>query len=689
MSSNATHPSPSWLDSSPAFLIDGYWPPLFPRIEYDARELLGRAQDLGCSVVRFPSVGKWATYPSAIMPPHPDLGGRDLVAETLAEADRRGMKVALYLSVGHALPQTLVREMRPHWGALLDDGVWPRPRQFFGGEGVLPIDTFGPYWADLLAMVDELLGRYEIDALYLDGPYFGWHFWEGLISQTEATRQVFETETGRPLPRNDDTASPDGKVFWAWAAQRLIRLFSEIRQRATARGNVPVLFNLCAGQVGTENIADDLIALGDGCLLERIMGGLKGFAKARRAETFVWQYASHHTYWPRFSSPDLERRTVFAAGETVRMGGRPIYANAGRFAYAFPPASEIAAAFQNVGVLSRRLARAQKVPHCHILSVDAPLTHGPAGGAQETVTALLEVLENAAIGAEVRLEDTFANPPPVLLVPSSLDPKLLPVALLEEYVVRGGLLVAFLGGPEAAELADLQELLSLRPFALAPDEEDRLHLHRFEDFAGVAGDVSRLQDGWHGYDLYLADGERRMPLGRVPVWQPDREVDVLASVVTGTDWKAVTPAVWTCERGLGRVVTVATDADFVCALTGDKIVSDFVSGLIRRYCPPIPALRFADNERSGTRATFFRDENDWSLVLADGFHEGSSPRILPEMAISLPEGTRILKVETTPPLPDLRVEIGTGSVILKGASLCGHLGVHLHCQNQNHVEAKR
>ncbi len=54
------------LNVSPAFLIDGYWPPLYPRIEYDAELLLGRAKELGCSVVRFPSVGKWATYPSEI-----------------------------------------------------------------------------------------------------------------------------------------------------------------------------------------------------------------------------------------------------------------------------------------------------------------------------------------------------------------------------------------------------------------------------------------------------------------------------------------------------------------------------------------------------------------------------------------------------------------------------------------------
>ncbi len=679
--------SPSWLDGSPSFLIDGYWPPLFPKIEYDAREMLGRAKALGCSVIRFPSVGKWATYPSTIMPPHPELGGRDLVRETLEEARRLDMRVALYLSVGHALPGTLVREMRPQWGALLDGGVWPEPRQFFGGEGVLPIDTFGPYWDDLLAMVDELLGRYEVDALYLDGPYYGWHFWEGLISQTDATRRLFETETGRPLPRNDDTANPHREAFWQWAAQRLLRLFGEIQKRASARGNIPVLFNLCAGQVGSENIADDLIKLGDGCLLERIMGGLKGFAKARRADKFVWQYASHHTYWPRFSSPDYERKTVFAAGETVRLGGRPIYANAGRFAYHFPPGQEIVDAFQNVGTLSHRLADARKSPHCHILSIDAPLTHGQAGGTQETVTALLDVLESHAISTEVRLEDTFADPPPVLLVPSSLDPDLLPVSLLESYVERGGLLLVFLGASHPDLSPALSELLSLRPLKLSSDEERELRLHRFEDFAGVAGDPLRLQEGWHGYDLYLAKGEQRMPLGKVPVYQPAGEVDVLASVVTGTDWRALTPAIWSYQKGQGRIITVATDTDFICGLAADSIVSDLVADLVGSYCPPKPALRFPDGACPGLRAGFYRSETEWSLVLADGLQEGATVRDLPGMEITLPEGTKILEVETSPPDAGIRVVVQGGSAVLRGATLRGHLGVHL--KYKNYVKTER
>ncbi len=49
------------------------------------------------------------------MPPHPDLGGRDLIAETIAAARKLDTRVVLYLSVGHALPESLVRGSRLDW----------------------------------------------------------------------------------------------------------------------------------------------------------------------------------------------------------------------------------------------------------------------------------------------------------------------------------------------------------------------------------------------------------------------------------------------------------------------------------------------------------------------------------------------------------------------------------------------
>ncbi|TXI80050.1 MAG: hypothetical protein E6Q40_15310, partial [Cupriavidus sp.] len=388
------------LNVSPAFLIDGYWPPLYPRIEYDAEVMLGRAKELGCSVVRFPSVGKWATYPSEIMPPHPDLGGRDLIAETIEAARRLDTRVVLYLSVGHALPESLVRASRPDWGALEDDGNQPRSRQFFGGEGVVPLDTFGRYWTDILRMVDELLGRYEVAALYLDGPYYGWHYWEGLISQAAGTRETYLRETGRALPRNADGVTAEVRDFWRWAADKLLTLFQEIRTRAGAAG-VPVMFNLCAGKAGCEDISDKLLALADGCLLERIMGGLKGFAKARRAGCFVWQYASHHTYWPRLSSPTLESDVLFAASETVRYGGRSIYANAGRFAYSMPDVG-LQQAFQLLGEQSSWLAHASKVVQAVVVLPSEVPSAGHGAGIPRSVPALIDAFDSGSLSAEAR-----------------------------------------------------------------------------------------------------------------------------------------------------------------------------------------------------------------------------------------------------------------------------------------------
>ena len=55
------------------------------------------------NAVRLGTIGKYAYYPTMMLL-HPDIGSRDLLAETLEACHREGYKVIPYFPVAHPLP---------------------------------------------------------------------------------------------------------------------------------------------------------------------------------------------------------------------------------------------------------------------------------------------------------------------------------------------------------------------------------------------------------------------------------------------------------------------------------------------------------------------------------------------------------------------------------------------------------
>lgn len=126
-------------------LLDGYWPPFAPELSFDAGRAAALCERCGADSVRFGSIGKYAFYPSRVYPPHPDLGGRDL----LREMTETGVKVVCYVPVGHGVPRSWVERLHPDWVCRDDAGAMlaPRGQEFhFGGEPLLSICAFGDYW---------------------------------------------------------------------------------------------------------------------------------------------------------------------------------------------------------------------------------------------------------------------------------------------------------------------------------------------------------------------------------------------------------------------------------------------------------------------------------------------------------------------------------------------------------------
>ena len=87
-----------WIQTARVFLIDAYQPPFAPKFEYDAEALAKTMVEMHANTVRIATMGKYATIQGVRFSRHPDLGTRDVLAETIAACKPRGIRtVALHL----------------------------------------------------------------------------------------------------------------------------------------------------------------------------------------------------------------------------------------------------------------------------------------------------------------------------------------------------------------------------------------------------------------------------------------------------------------------------------------------------------------------------------------------------------------------------------------------------------------
>src|SRR5437762_8729538 len=123
-----------WLNTSRIFLVDAYQPPFAPKLEFDAEKLAQTMQDMHANVVRMSSMGKYATVQGVRFSTHPDQGNRDLLAEMIAAAKPRGIRVIPYISTGHKLAWSMITRDYPDYAQRTKPGGGPDRDHMYVGE---------------------------------------------------------------------------------------------------------------------------------------------------------------------------------------------------------------------------------------------------------------------------------------------------------------------------------------------------------------------------------------------------------------------------------------------------------------------------------------------------------------------------------------------------------------------------
>ncbi len=312
------------------FLYDAYWPPFAPELAYDPAYGIELCKKAGANAIRFGSIGKYAMYPSRIIPHHPKLDGRNLLQETIEIGEKEGIKVIGYIPVGHALPGSWLRKLKPEWifrdkrGNVVSPGEQNR---HFGGEPLLSVCSFGAYRRDIIEVVNEITGH-DVYAAYLDGPCQGWGA-EDKICQCEACQTRYKSETGGELPDIGDDRERL-KDYLEWGRKNLFDLLREIREIAEKK-NLLLMMNRTPALLCGSRCEVEMLKLTDCFLIESERGGIEGASVAQALGRDIWNYTNRHTWHPRLSNPDSERHSLHQGRLTLSLGGIPIVSYAGRF----------------------------------------------------------------------------------------------------------------------------------------------------------------------------------------------------------------------------------------------------------------------------------------------------------------------------------------------------------------------
>lgn len=544
-------PAYDWLRRSRTLLYDAYWPPFHPRLAYDPAHGVATAQAMQADAIRFGTIGKWALFPSAHMPHHPELGGRDLLAETVAAAHAAGIRVVGYVPVAHGLPEAVVAT-KPGWAFVLDDGRAPAPIRHFAAPALVPVCPFGPYREAILAIAREVVDH-QVDALYLDGPYYAW-IWNG-ICQCPSCQRLYRAETGEALPSNAEAAADPAGARVArhrdWVAGRLVALVEDLRAVARRR-DLPLVFNGCVAEYLRGEWQQRIIAAADGILLESARGGIKGVGRGVHLDKMVWNYTHAHTSFPRLSTVESEEQDELNGRLATAQGAAPIVSYAGRFLLPGSERGPVARLFADLARLAPLAAGSEPVPHAAVISaMDLQPTEGwnkeHRAGHDAHLYAAAGLLRDAGVQQVVLPREALTDPrlaryaAVVLAGVGELRPA--EEAALTAWMEAGGTLLA--SGPLPA--AQMRALCGAEPWQ--PD-------------AATAATLAALR--WDQidatYDQYLAaDAASGLPAGRHPFAEPQpvralAGTSVLAHAVTGEDGTPLLPLLLEHRHGRGRAL---------------------------------------------------------------------------------------------------------------------------------------
>ena len=653
----------NWIQTARVFLIDAYQPPFAPKLEYDAEALARTMVEMHANTVRISTMGKYATIQGVRFSTHPDLGARDVLAETIAACKPRGIRTVAYISTGHKLAWSMVTKDYPEYAQRVRPGGGPDRQHMYVGEDHGTVCWNTPYRKAYLDLVEHVVRDYAVDGVYFD-TWRPFYFWPGLkVCYCDGCRNGFQHASGKVIPwheREADYTQQDHEViaeYHQWYHEQVMGVLEEVRRVVKVHRDIPLIYNVNNAD-NMENEDPRILRAMDAFLYERghsLLERAEGVSLARAAGLGVWPYVGVYNNWPRVIPNGLDyQQEIFA---TAAFGGAPIIAQP----YAYVTQTEnrrwVSFPFAVLKDHERELEGAENVPYVAVVQA----TRNPPGHAQTGWFWSADV-RSSTLGAFAAClyghVQVSSVPQSVLDEPEKLAryrvlyladiPQLTPRRRenIEQFVGNGGGLLACYGtslygaAGERLERFELESLLRVRP--AHPQGELAATLNSYRCMTGGPN------------DLYLtphaaSDG----PLVPLGYFEPVEVLDggsLMMDIVTGDGRRPILPGVVTSTHGQGRVVYLASSLESLYGSTRQSALGNLLRKLVEVAAAAPPPCRVDAPPSLIANLTQHGHRRVLHLLNWTGDAENEANYLPPvenvAVRLTIPDGARVRRVST-------------------------------------------
>ena len=235
-----------WLRNARIFILDAFAYPLAPKIEFDADKLAATMADMHADTLRVATSGNYWLIPGTQFATAPDLGDRDILAESVAACKPRGIRVVPYVRTGGGVAAEIVN---PDW-AYRDkpDGhipVWwdlgSRRSAFCWNTG---------YRQAFYGLIEKLVTDYDIDGIYFDAWKIFYRFRHPQVCHCSGCTKGFKQASGLDLPYRDNSrhyTTAEWQTidrYHDWYLEEFLEIFRETKRLIRSHKNIPLIFNL-------------------------------------------------------------------------------------------------------------------------------------------------------------------------------------------------------------------------------------------------------------------------------------------------------------------------------------------------------------------------------------------------------------------------------------------------------------
>ncbi len=667
----------NWIQTARVFLMDAYQPPFAPELEYDAQTVAETMEDMNANVLRFGTMGKYATIQGVRFSTHPDQGNRDLLKETIEACKPKGIKVVPYISTGHKLAWSMVTEDYPEYGQKSTPGGVPCRSHMYVGEDHGTVCWNTPYKEAFLDYVEHVVRDYDIDGIYFDA-WFPRYFWKGKeVCYCEGCRGGFREATGLEIPyhENEDDYTPEENEtidrYHDWYNEKYItEVVQPVRGMVKRYKDIPLISNInnpkkmAALDARIVNEMDAFLYERGHTILERA----EGVSVPRSLGLHILPYIGVYHNWPRLAFNGYNyQQQIFT---TLMFGGGSIIAQPTGYTDNLEHRKFIKYPFHIIHQNEEKLKGLKNYPNVGVVWADNSSEEHQKDSRNEGMTDA----RSSSLGAfsaclyghvQVSSISEFILDKPGLLaeypvlylanIPYISDER---EQNIKEYVKNGGCLIAsyqtslFDSKGKLQDYFGLEELLKVK--SVTPRGELAKIIDSYTAMVGGPNDLY-LQVTNQGSEILEEVSESKL----FPLWfyQPVEVMegaDILMNIVTGPDRKAILPGVVKSNYGKGQVIYCTSALESLYNSGGQDIVQELILKLITAvnktpapYTLKAPASLIANLTMSDNRLVMHLTNwtgNKFEHPWRNEYYLAPVENV--SLQIRIPEGKKIKQVST-------------------------------------------